>query len=284
MTYDYHTEMTSPNQSGRREGAITSITVHHWDDPDHFGDEPNDGDAKAVARYLCRVGGTSSANYVVTADEVWCIVDPDNIAWHAGNFSVNKESVGIECDPDCQPGTYETVAEVIAELRQKYGNLPLYPHRKWQATACPGAWDLAKLDRLARDIQIGNDVGGGVGGGKSKPKPRPKKINIRPLQKALRTWRDNIWGPDTDKRYVALREASLYFGTDFPYGVKFAQSVVGTKVDGVWGPKSRRAHDKAVKKVQRALRKLGLYSARIDGVYGRLTDSGMKLARGKSRA
>lgn len=277
MSYKYHTELNSPNHSGRRESRPTSITIHHWDDPEKFGEAPNDGDAKSVAQYLCRPSRMASASYVITANEVWCIVDPDNIAWHAGNFAVNKVSIGIECDPDAQPGTYETVAEVIAELRETYGDLPLYPHRKWQATACPGKWDLGKLDRMARSAQAK------ISTGKAPAQPvKSKKINIKPIQAALRTWKDNIWGPDTDKRWTALREASLYFGADFPYGVSFAQSVVGTTVDGVWGPKSRKAHDAAVKKVQRALRKLGLYVGKIDGIYGPLTHSGMQEARRKS--
>lgn len=279
MTYDYHTELTSPNQSGRRTSKITSITIHWWGDPKHYGDAPNDGDAKRVAQYLCRKGGTSSANYVVTANEVWCIVDPDNIAWHAGNFQVNKVSIGIECDADTQAGAYQTVAELIAELRKEYGNLPLYPHRKWQATQCPGSWDLAKLDRMAREIAGGKLVSNPV-----KPAKPPKKINIKPIQGAIRTWKDNIWGPDTEKRSTAVREASIYFGNRFPYGVAFAQSCVGTPADGVWGPKSRRAHDQTTKAIQRALKKLGLYKGKVDGIYGPLTHSAMKAARTKSKS
>jgi hypothetical protein len=285
MTYEYHTKLTSRNQSGRREQKITSITIHHWGDPSHFGDEPNDGDPEAVARYLCRKDGSSSAHYVVTAGQVWCIVDPDNIAWHAGDFAVNKVSIGIECDPDAQPGTYETVAELIAELRAHYGDLPLYPHRKWQATACPGVWDPDKLDQMARAITVTDNLGGGgQGGGLSKQPAPARKIDIRRLQAAVRTWTDNMWGPNTDKHVKAVRGASLWAGQRFPSGVAFAQVCVGARPDGVWGPRSRKAHDRTVKKVQKALRRLGLYPGEIDGVYGPLTNKGIKLARIKSRA
>lgn len=282
MPYDYKTHLTSPNQSGRRQKKITSITIHWWGDPNHFGDAARDGDPERVANYLCRKNGDSSAHYVVTAGEVWCIVDPDNIAWHAGYWPANETSIGIECDADRQEGTYETVAELIAELRDIYGNLPLVPHRQWQSTQCPGTWDLGKLDRMARQIQVGKDVGSGLGGGTSKPPAQ--KIDIRPLQGAVRTWKDNIWGPDTDKRIRAVRSASVWAGGLHPYTVQYTQAVVGTTVDGVWGPKSRKAHDATVKKIQKALKKLGLYSGKIDGIYGPLTDAGINKAREKSRA
>jgi N-acetylmuramoyl-L-alanine amidase len=41
------------------------------------------------------------------------------------------------------------VVELIIFLRSQYGNLPLRPHRFWTATACPGVWDLDKLDQMA---------------------------------------------------------------------------------------------------------------------------------------
>jgi hypothetical protein len=283
VPYDYRTHLTSPNQSGRRQKKITSITIHWWGDPNHFGDAARDGDPERIAQYLCRKNGTSSAHYVVTAGEVWCIVDPDNIAWHAGNWPANETSIGIECDADHQDGTYETVAELIAELREIYGNLPLVPHRQWQSTQCPGAWDLEKLDRMARQIQMKKDTGSGLGGGTAKP-PAKQKIDIRPLQEAVRTWKDNIWGPDTDKRLRAVKSASLWYGPLFPFHVPFTQSVVGTKPDGVWGPKSRKAHDQTVKRIQKSLKNLRVYHGEIDGIYGPMTDSGVSKARALSRA
>lgn len=284
MGYRYNTHLTSPNHSGKREKKVTSITIHWWGDPDHFGDQANDGDAEGVAKYLCRTGGTSSAHYVATANEVWCIVDPDDIAWHAGNWPANQVSIGIECDADRQPGAYKTIAELIADLREVYGDLPLVPHRRWKATACPGGWDLAKLDRMARAVAASRADAKHVSKPATPKKPKVKKINIKGIQRAVRTTADNIWGPDTDKHLKAVREAGNYYGRDFPYGTKFAQVCVGTKADGIWGPKSRKAHDRTVKRLQKALRKLGLYHGRIDGIHGPRTEAAVNSARRKSRA
>jgi N-acetylmuramoyl-L-alanine amidase len=65
----------------------------------------------------------------------------------------NVHSVGIECRPEASDEDYQTVAELIAWLRDQYGDLPLKPHKSVYNTACPGQWDLDRLDRLARGTQ-----------------------------------------------------------------------------------------------------------------------------------
>jgi peptidoglycan hydrolase-like protein with peptidoglycan-binding domain len=75
--------------------------------------------------------------------------------------------------------------------------------------------------------------------------------DIRPLQAAVRGRQDNVSGPDTRKRVHAVHEATE--GT-FPYGIAYTQAVVGTKVDGHWGPKSKAALTKTVKAAQKAVR------------------------------
>lgn len=142
MTYQSITSRSSPNHSGARTKRVTSITIHHWGAPGQSFD--------GVVSYLCRPAGTSSAHYVVEDGRVACIVDPDQIAWHAGVRARNEDSIGIECRPEATDGDYATVAELVRELRAAYGDLPLKHHRDWKATACPGIWDLKRLDALAR--------------------------------------------------------------------------------------------------------------------------------------
>ena len=80
-------------------------------------------------------------------------MDPDRRAWHAGNGKANHTQIGIESlDPNAsqRAGTMATAAALIADLRSVYGDLPLYPHKHWTSTACPGNYDLKALDRLAR--------------------------------------------------------------------------------------------------------------------------------------
>lgn len=171
--YDYITKYSSGNYTPKRKvpriygrkRTITGITIHHWGirGQAFFG----------VVNFLCRKGGKTSAHYVAEAGRVACIVAPKNAAWHAGNGKGNATTVGIECRPEATDADYATVAQLIADIRKAYGNLPLIPHRAWKATSCPGVWDLARLDREARAAASGSTVkpSGSV---KPKPKPKPK--------------------------------------------------------------------------------------------------------------
>lgn len=249
MSYKYETQYNSPNYSkGRPQGKPNAIYIHHWG---------NDGQShQGVVDYLCRKNGDSSAHYVASAGRVTCIVDPDDRAWHAGNQG-NPRGIGIECRPEMSAGDFETVAELIAEIRKVYGHLPLKGHRDVMNTACPGRWypRLAELSARADKIQG------------TTPAPAPARRDITALQRAVRATPDNISGPDTRKRVDAVRKASRWGGVKFPYGTAYAQGVVGTAADSVWGDKSRSAHDATVLAIQRAV------GATPDGIWGSETET-----------
>jgi len=119
---------------------IDGIVIHHWG----LTGQTHDG----VVNFFCSTGpGETSAHFVVSAGRISCIVSPDDAAWHCPGK--NATTIGIECRPEATDADYATVAELIRYLRGQYGNLPLSRHRDWYATACPGIWDLARLDRLA---------------------------------------------------------------------------------------------------------------------------------------
>lgn len=124
-----------------RARTIESLTIHHWGE---LG-QTHDG----VVNFFAHGPGQTSAHFVASAGRVNCLVNPADAAWHAGNAVGNATSIGIECRPEATDGDYQTVAELVAYLRGIYGNLPLIPHRDWQATACPGVWDLDRIDSLA---------------------------------------------------------------------------------------------------------------------------------------
>ena len=178
--YEYITKFTSPNQNARNS-RIKSITIHHWGSRGQKFDN--------VVHWLCQKRAGTSAHYVVEAGKVACIVDPDRRAWHAGNSRGNHESIGIECRPEATDGDYATVAALIADLRAVYGNIPLKRHRDWTSTACPGVWDIQKLDRLARGVKPGVS-----GGGATVPAPKPK-----PAVKDGKLVVDGRWGVATSK-------------------------------------------------------------------------------------
>lgn len=152
MTYVSRTSRTSPNYTSAANcpqvygmsRLVEAITIHHWGDLGQKFDN--------VENELCNPNVQKSAHYIVQDNLVSCIVDPDDVAWHSGNPVGNARTVGIECRPEATEGDYRTVAELIRDLREVYGNVPLRPHNYWTATSCPGNWDLAKLDRMARSL------------------------------------------------------------------------------------------------------------------------------------
>lgn len=209
-SYTYITKYTSPNQNARNS-KITGITCHWWARP--TGQNP-----EGIVSWLCDKRAGTSAHYVVSEGTVWCIVDPDRRAWHAGNSRANHTQIGIELDPNMsrRAATEKTAAALIADLRAVYGNLPLSPHKRWTSTECPGNWDLGRLDRLARGVKPGVS-----GGGATVPAPKPK-----PAVKDGKLVVDGRWG-------VATSKALQRF-------LKGKGHAVG-KIDGRMGPKSWRA-------------------------------------------
>ena len=207
--YKYITKFTSPNQNARNS-KVKSITIHHWGSRGQKFDN--------VVNWLCQKRAGTSAHYVVEAGKVACIVDPDRRAWHAGNSRGNHESIGIECRPEATEGDYATVAALVADLRSVYGNIPLKRHRDWTSTACPGVWDIGKIDRLARGVKP--SVPAVSTGGASVPAAKPKPAAPGKLVE------DGRWGTATTSALQRLLNSKT--------GSKL-------KIDGRTGPETWKA-------------------------------------------
>ena len=207
--YTYITKFTSPNQNARNS-KVKSITIHHWGSRGQKFDN--------VVNWLCQKRAGTSAHYVVEAGKVACIVDPDRRAWHAGNSRGNHESIGIECRPEATEGDYATVAALVADLRAVYGNIPLKRHRDWTSTACPGVWDIGKIDRLARGAKP--SVPAVSTGGASVPAAKPKPAAPGKLVE------DGRWGTATTSALQRLLNSKT--------GSKL-------KIDGRTGPETWKA-------------------------------------------
>ena len=205
--YRYITSKTSPNQNARNR-KISGITIHWWGKP--TGQNP-----EGIVSWLCDKRAGTSAHYVVSEGTVWCIVDPDHRAWHAGNSTANHTQIGIELDPNQsrRAATEKTAAALIADLRAVYGDLPLSPHRKWTSTECPGDWDLGRLDRLAR----GKSTPSVPAGGTSVPASKPASGKLV---------EDGRWGTATTSALQRLLNA---------------KQKAGLKVDGRTGPATWKA-------------------------------------------
>jgi N-acetylmuramoyl-L-alanine amidase len=177
MAYDSITEHTAafshPRPAGHR---YAGIAIHWWGDP---AQRPTfDG----TIQYLVYGGARNSASvhYVAEAGRVACLLDPDtHLSWGQGDGAGgygNNFFISIECNPRASDGDYATVAELIAELRAVYGPLVLKPHRDFTATACPGVWDLGRLDRLARGV--------------ASPAPAPAPVAPAPAPAPVNTTAD----------------------------------------------------------------------------------------------
>ncbi len=135
-----------------RPRTIESITIHWWGLPE-WGDT-----FEGVTEFLCTNTKPTSAHEVIEAGRVAVIVNHGDASWAAGNAVGNATSIHLECRPRASEADYATVAERVRDLRAMYGDLPLVPHREWQSTQCPGHWDLAKIDRLARSMAGGASI------------------------------------------------------------------------------------------------------------------------------
>ena len=133
-----------------------SYTIHHWGALGQKGED--------ILAWFCNPDTTAqtSAHFVVWDGNIYCIVSPNDGAWAAGNAYGNATSIHIECRPEATDGDYATVAWLVAWLRNTYGDGPLFPHKHWVTTDCPGVWDLNRLDSLARNTNPNTETDNGM--------------------------------------------------------------------------------------------------------------------------
>lgn len=112
--------------------TITGITIHHW------GVE---GQAyENVGNFLSRAGGNTSAHFVVESGRAACLISPEHAAWHTGSAVGNATTIGIECRPEMSEGDFQSLVELVVWLESVYGEMKIYGHKDWSATACPGKY------------------------------------------------------------------------------------------------------------------------------------------------
>lgn len=229
------TSKTSPNQ-GARNGPPRFIVIHHWGSRGQKFDN--------VVSWLCNPRANVSAHYVAEGGRVARLVDESRSAWHAGSRAGNHGGIGIECRPEATDADYATVAALVRNIRERRGDLPLRPHSAFTSTACPGAWDLDRLDREARGKSS-----------PSRPAPAPvKPTTAPPFPLPRRSGALYYYGPP-DGPITSVAGRGL--NTAVPADVQ--------KVGGRW-----RSHGLAT--WQKRMRARG-YSLTADGRYGDVTAS-----------
>lgn len=175
MAYNYETNRTSQNYTpassvpsvfGIGPRTIEGITIHWWGDPNQ---NPSfDG----ITNYLLANGSNTSAHFVATGTgrRVACIVDLGDVAHHAGSGWGNVHTIGIELDPRARDEDYDVAAELVADIRSAYGDVPIYWHNYFINTACPGVWSPERLDALSY-TKYSHATDWGRGGNKTEPAP-----------------------------------------------------------------------------------------------------------------
>jgi len=151
MAYQFLPQWDSPNYTPAaqtqgvygRPRTIEAIAIHWWGAPN------TNPTLEGVVATLCNPARQASAHFIATGTgrRVACIVAPSDTSWATN--SANPYTISIECDPRCRPEDYDVVGELVAELRATYGNLPLVPHKQFVATACPGDYDLNRINAVA---------------------------------------------------------------------------------------------------------------------------------------
>lgn len=139
------TQKPSPNQDGNRH-PIDRIVIH-W----------INGTLASADVVFAKPRG-ASAHYGIEDGEVHQYVEESMVAYHAGNYSMNQRSIGIEhsASPDrpASEQTYKTSGQLVAEIAKRYG-IPLdrehiIRHGEVVATQCCGTVDVDKIINLAK--------------------------------------------------------------------------------------------------------------------------------------
>ncbi len=158
MTVEWHGPLPAPNfASGRGTGTIDRLVLHtmvSWI-------------AAADARFHDPASQVSAHFGVRIDGSLWQWVDVADTAYHAGDFSVNQRSIGIEHEDGGDPNMirpdalYARSAQLVAQLCREHaipctrginGTPGIYDHRQIVATACPDALDTERIIRTAQAI------------------------------------------------------------------------------------------------------------------------------------
>lgn len=179
---DVYKRLSTHYTAGRSGAKINKIVVHY-----------NAGDLTVEGCYSVWQTRPASAHYQVeSGGRIGQLVNDWDTAWHAGDWNANITSIGIEHAN--KAGGYITDAcldagaHLVAALCKYYGlGRPewlknVFPHKYFQATACPGQIYGAQKDAYIKRAQEWYDA---MTGTKPAPSPTPtptptpsNKINV----------------------------------------------------------------------------------------------------------
>lgn len=104
-----------------------------------------------------------STHYGIGEGSIHQYVKEEDTAWHAGDYTINTRSIGIEhsafWNPDTgeirppESSTFTAAIDLCTRLCRQYGLDPytaLVPHREFTHTACPGTLDYLYIRKQVR--------------------------------------------------------------------------------------------------------------------------------------
>jgi N-acetylmuramoyl-L-alanine amidase CwlA len=145
----------SSNYTQGREGKTINKIVMHW----------IVGTLEACDATFANPDRNASAHYAIGDGDIHQYVQESDTAWHAGNWSVNQTSIGIEHEGGWllddgtrkipSDKTHQTSGQLIADICRRY-NIPLDRehirlHSEYSATQCPGSLDVNRIIEIAKN-------------------------------------------------------------------------------------------------------------------------------------
>ena len=254
----------SPNHSGQRTHSIDRITPHCV---------VGQCSAEGLGDWFAKSSTQASSNYGIDKDwRVGLYVEEKNRSWCSSSSANDQRAVTIECASDTaepyafRDAVYQKLIVLCADICKRNGKkkllwlkdkdrtlayeptsdeMVLTVHRWFANKSCPGNWLMERMDDLAAKVTA--QLGGEVAPVKAGLRQGDKGAAVKAMQTMLIACGYSC-GPCG---------ADGSFGADTLAGLKAFQKAAGIDVDGIYGPKSRVALEKA-------------YKAKIQPVYYRV--------------
>jgi hypothetical protein len=149
MAVQWRGPVPASNYTVGRDGTRVELIVDHWTVVMFDGAIRRFMDPKSIL----------SAHYVIGSDgRIVQLVSEYDTAYHAGVFSVNQRSIGVEHEagPAMPPSDalYAASARLHADIASRHGlslvvGTTVLPHHAIVPTECPGTLDLDRIVRQA---------------------------------------------------------------------------------------------------------------------------------------
>ena len=290
--------LINPNENfyTTRRKTISNIVLHvtaGLEDLDMLG---VDNSAEATNRYGATTSREASWHSCVDSDSIAPALPDAYTAFHCRNY--NSGTLGLEiCNRDARWDNKPDVwveatlrnAARVALAWEKAHKIPRVLRTKAEVDANKWGYtyhsyldperrsDPGKTFPWTRFTEILHNLSEGF----VVPTPLPSGVNrekTKQIQRLLKLTSDGLWGSKTDLRADLMVKASRAIvgwpvKTPGVYHVAGVQYVIGTTIDGIWGPKSLTALIEWVKSMQRVL------GQSVDGSWGPKTDNAFNVIR-----